>query len=92
MLLNIYTIIGVIGHFISKEGKYRYIVFRLREIVNKYTSKNIVGVLIDLFYNYRITGNIRYFIADNAELNDIYINAIFYILYPNISVKIYKGY
>jgi len=51
----------------------------------------MAGVLIDLFRDYRIVGNIRYFIADNTELNDIYIDPILYILYLNISAKLRKG-
>ena len=87
---NAYAIIGVIGHFVSEEGKCRHIVLRLREIISEYTSENIAGVLIDLFHDYRITGNIRYFIADNTELNNIYINTVLYILYLNMSVKLRK--
>ena len=85
-----YTIISIIGYFVSKEGKRRHIVLRLRKIINKYTSKNIAGVFIDLFCDYRIIGNIRYFIADNIELNNTYINAVLYALYLNILVKFYK--
>ena len=59
--------------------------------MGEYINKNIAGVLIDLFYNYRITGNIRYIIANNADLNNIYINAVLCVLYLNISVKLYKG-
>ena len=70
---NIYTIIGVMGYFINKDGRHYYIVFRLYKIINKYTSKNIAGVFIDLFYNYRIIDNISYFIADNVELNNILV-------------------
>ena len=72
------------GHFINKDSRHCYIIFRLYKIIGEYISKNIAGVLIDLFYNYRIAGNIRYFIADNAELNNIYINIIIYISYLNI--------
>ena len=90
MSLNAYIITSVINYFISKEGKRRYIVFGLYKIVNKHTSKNIAGVFIDLFCDYGIISNIRYFIADNTELNNIYLNAILYILYLNILVKIYK--
>ena len=53
-------IIRVVGHFINKDGRYYYIILRLYEIISKHTSKNIVGILIDLFYNYRIIGNIGY--------------------------------
>ena len=49
-----------------------------------------MGVLIDLFYSYKIVNNIKYFIANNIELNNIYINAVFCILYLNILVKLYK--
>ena len=51
----------------------------------------MVGVFIDLFYNYGIVGNIGYFIANNAELNNMYIDAVLYILYLNMSVKLRKG-
>ena len=86
-----YIIIGVVGHFINKDGRRHYIIFRLYEIISEYTSENMAGVLIDLFCDYRITGNIRYFMANNIELNNTYINAIFYILYLNMLVKLYKG-
>jgi len=78
------------GHFANKDSKYHHIVFRLREIISKYTSENMAGVLIDLFRDYRIINNIRYFMANNAELNNIYINVIFYILYLNILIKLRK--
>ena len=90
MLPNTHTIIGVVGYFINKDGRRCYIVFRLCEIIGKYTGENIAGVFIDLFRDYRIVSNIGYFIADNTELNNIYIDAILYILYLNISVKLYK--
>jgi len=79
------------GHFVNKDGRYYHIIFRLCKIIDKYTSENIAGVLIDLFRDYRIAGNIRYFMADNAELNDIYIDVILYILYLNILIKFRKG-
>ena len=76
MSLNAHAIIGVVGYFVNKDGRRRHVILRLREIIGKHTSENIVGVLIDLFRDYRIVGNIRYFIANNAELNNTYINII----------------
>jgi hypothetical protein len=92
MSLNTHAIIGVMGYFINKDGRRHHIVFRLYKIISKHTSKNMAGVLINLFRDYKITGNIRYFIANNTELNNIYINAILYTLYPNISAKLHKEY
>ena len=86
-----HVIIGVVDYFINQDGKCCYVVFRLREIISKYTTKIIAGVLIDLFHNYKIAGNIGYFIADNMELNNIYIDIILHTLYPNILAKLYKG-
>jgi len=51
----------------------------------------MASVLIDLFRDYGIIGNIGYFIADNAELNDTCIDVILYALYLNILAKIRKG-
>jgi hypothetical protein len=89
--LNAHTIIRVVSHFINKDGRRHYIVLRLYKIIGKHTSENIIGVFIDLFYNYRIASNIGYFIVNNMELNDIYINAILCALYLNILIKLYKG-
>jgi len=80
-----------VGYFVNKDGRRRHVILRLREIIGKHTSENIVGVLIDLFRDYRIVGNIRYFIANNAELNNMCINVILYALYLNISAKLRKG-
>jgi len=69
-------ILSVVAYFINKDGKRRYIVLGLCEVVSEHTSKNMAAVLVALFRDYRITGNIRFFIADNAELNNTYINAV----------------
>jgi len=34
-------------------------------------------VLIVLFKDYKITSNLGYFMADNADANNTYINAVF---------------
>jgi hypothetical protein len=80
-----------VGHFVNKDGRRRHVVLGLREIISKYTGENIAGVLIDLFRDYRIAGNIKYFIADNTESNNTCIDAILRVLYLNMLVKLYKG-
>jgi hypothetical protein len=80
-----------VGHFVNKDGRRHHVVLRLCKIIGKHTSKNMAGVLIDLFRDYRIVGNIRYFIANNTELNNTCIDAILYTLYLNILVKLRKG-
>ena len=63
-------------YFISKTGKRRYIVLGLCKVISKYSGENIVAVLLKIFKNYRISSNIRYFIANNAKLNNTYIKVI----------------
>ena len=46
-------------------------------MLSKHSSKNQVGVLVTLFKEYSIYSNIGYFIADNTELNNMYINTVF---------------
>jgi hypothetical protein len=46
-----------------------------------------VAILLKLIKEYRFKGNISYFIGDNAELNNIYIDAVLQVLYLKILVK-----
>jgi len=84
---NAHAILGVIYHFINKEGKRRYIVLGLREVISEHSSENMAGVLIALFKEYNISKNIRYFITDNAEANNTCIDAVLRALYPGMSAK-----
>ena len=76
MLPNAYIILGVITHFINKQGRRRNVVLGLYKIINKYTNKNIIAVLLKVFKDYKISGNIKYFIANNVDLNNTYIDVI----------------
>ena len=59
----------------------------LHKVIGEHSGKNIVAVLLNIFKDYKIRGNIGYFIADNIELNDTCINAILQALYPEMLVK-----
>jgi hypothetical protein len=72
----VFKVFGIIAYFISKTGKRHYIVLGLYKVVGEYSSENIIAMLLKIFKDYRINNNIGYFIADNAELNNIYIEAI----------------
>ena len=47
----------------------------------------MAAVLLEVFKDYKISGNIGYFMADNADSNDTCIDAILRALYPNMSPK-----
>ena len=63
-------VLGIVAYFINKDSGRRYMVLGLREVYSKYISKNIAAVLITLFRNYRIIGNLGYFRANNTDVNN----------------------
>ena len=88
---NALGVLGVVAHFINQAGKRRHVVLGLREVISEHSGENMAAVLLDIFKNYRIRGNIGYFMADNAESNDTCIDAILRALYPGMSAKKRKG-
>ena len=51
-------------------------VLGLCEVIGEHTGENMAAVLLEVFKDYKISGNIRYFIANNADLNNTCIDAI----------------
>ncbi len=84
---NAHAILGVIAHFVDKQGRRRNVVLGLREVIGEHTGENMAAVLLEVFKDYKISGNIGYFMADNADSNDTCVDAILRALYPNMSPK-----
>ena len=75
-MLNAHIVLCIVTYFINKDSRRRYVVLGLREVYGEHTSKNMAAVLIALFKDYRIIGNLGYFIADNADANNTCIDAV----------------
>jgi hypothetical protein len=84
---NAHAVLGVIAHFINKCGRRRKVVLGLREVIGEHSGENQAAVLVALFNEYKIKGNIGWFMADNAESNDVCIDKVLRALYPNMSAK-----
>ena len=76
MSLNSHIVFGVVAYFINKRGRRCNVVLGLREVLSKYSGENQAGVLVTLFKEYSICGKIGYFMADNAESNNMCIDAV----------------
>ena len=76
MSSNAFKVFSVITYFINKTSKCHHIILGLCEVISKHNNKNIAAMFLKIFKDYRINNNIRYFMADNAELNDMCIKAI----------------
>ena len=59
----------------------------MREVIGEHSGENQAGILIALFKEYKIGGNIGYFMANNVELNDTCINTVLQALYLNILAR-----
>ena len=84
---NYQAILGCVAHFINKKGKRRTAVLALRELVGEHSGENMADVLLHIFNDYKISGQIGYFMADNASSNDTCIDLVLQALYPNMSQK-----
>ncbi|KAJ6785140.1 hypothetical protein PWT90_08160 [Aphanocladium album] len=84
---NCLAVLGVVAHFIDKNGQRRAAVLGLRELMGEHSGENMAEVLLQIFKDYKISGRIGYFMADNATSNDTCIHAVLRGLYPNMSEK-----
>jgi len=84
---NGHAVLGVCGHFISQAGRRRTVVLALREVLGDHGGENIAQSLLAVIRDYGFQGNVGYFMADNAESNDVTVDLILRVLYPNMSAK-----
>jgi hypothetical protein len=84
---NYLAILGYIAHFINKDGKKRTVVLAFRELTGEHSGENMADILLYIFNDYKISGRIGYFIANNASLNDTCIDLVLQIFYSNMSKK-----
>lgn len=73
---NCLAVLGVVAHFIDKNGQRRAAVLGLRELMGEHSGENMAEVLLQIFKDYKIGGRIGYFMADNATSNDTRIHAV----------------
>ncbi|OAQ57347.2 polyprotein [Pochonia chlamydosporia 170] len=52
------AILGVVAHFIDKNGERRSAVLGLRELMGEYSGENMAEVLLQIFKDYKISGRI----------------------------------
>ena len=73
---NCLAILGIVAHFIDKDGKRRNTVLALRELEGEHSGENMADVLLQVIGDYKITGQIGYFMCDNASTNDTCVDAV----------------
>ncbi|CEJ83197.1 hypothetical protein VHEMI03217 [[Torrubiella] hemipterigena] len=64
------SILGIIGHYITREGKLKHSVLAVRELQGAHSGDNQAAVVADVLMNYEIEYKLGFFVGDNAQSND----------------------
>lgn len=64
------SILGIIGHYVAKEGKLRHSVLAVRELQGVHSGENQAAVVADVLLDYEIEYRLGFFVGDNAQSND----------------------
>ena len=59
----------------------------IRRIYDSHFDENMTQEMITIIRDYDIARRLGYFVLDNAEFNDIYVDAILKVVRPNLEKK-----
>ncbi|MAD82650.1 MAG: hypothetical protein CL912_06785 [Deltaproteobacteria bacterium] len=65
------SILGVIGHYIGREGTLKHNVLAVRELQGDHGGENQARVVADVLVDYEIEYKLGFFVGDNAQSNDV---------------------
>ena len=70
------SILGVVGHYISKEGELKHNVLAVRDVQGEHSGENQAAVIVDVLVDYRIEQKLGFFVGDNAASNNVLCKAV----------------
>jgi len=73
---NRMAVVGVVAHFVSKDGDLLEMVLAMKKVKGEHTGVNIANYILETIEDYRITANLGYVQMDNASNNDTMIREI----------------
>lgn len=82
---NSMAMMAVVCHYIDKSDKNRTRLIALRRLRGSHSGENMSELLVEVIREFGFDDRLGYFVADNAESNDIAIDCVFRILIPNLS-------
>jgi hypothetical protein len=87
---NYYTIISVVAHFIDSKGCRETKVLAIRRLKGEHSGENIAASVLQVIKEYKIRDRVGFFVLDNASSNDVAVDRILHILYPEMSEEARK--
>lgn len=79
--------LAVVGHFVDQQFTIRVILLAFRRVIGSHSGENMSQTVISVIKDYNITDKLGYFVLDNAESNDVCIEAIIRDLRSNPSIS-----
>lgn len=71
---NLLAILGIVAHFITRDGELCHVVLALREIDGAYIGENLSPVILDVIVDYGFESNLGFFMIDNTSSNNTMMN------------------
>ena len=67
---NVLNLLGIVAHYIDRNGKLNIVTLALRDTYRFYTSKNMKDHLLAVLREYQISNKVAFFAANNATNNN----------------------
>jgi hypothetical protein len=84
---NSYTLMVVVAYYVNKSFQNVTRLIILRNLRGNHSGKNIITLFIEIIKDFEIKDLFGYFIINNAESNDIYIEFLFSRLISNFTAN-----
>src|SRR5438876_11655432 len=78
---------AVVAHYVDKKFRNTNRLIALRNLNGSHSGANMTELLIKIIKEFDIQDLLGYFVTDNADNNDIYINAVLRTLMPDLFAK-----
>ena len=80
--LNSLTLYDIVVHYLTTDYTTRTILINLKRIRNTHSDENITDIVLNVIREYQVTEKVDYFQTDNADNNDICVQAILDVISP----------
>jgi len=67
---NPLAFLGVVAHYLDDSHRNRITLIGLKRLRGSHSGENMAQLLIELLRDYELINKLRYFVIDNAPLND----------------------
>lgn len=79
---NSLAILGVVAHYVTKDGQLEHSVLALKDIDSEHNGENLAVAILQVVEDWGLASKLGYFVMDNASNNDTMMRCLSLGLYP----------